>query len=70
MNSADRVALLAGIITIIAALGAMLRVLMKISWEMGQLAQRFTDHVEASAKTGTDFETRIRALERPYRRRY
>lgn len=69
MSGTDRfIALLAGIVTIIGALAAMLRVLMKISWEMGQLVQRFDDHVKASDRADADFENRIRTLERLRRR--
>ena len=44
MTSADRfVALLAGIVAIIGALAAVIRVLVKISYQMGQLVQRVED---------------------------
>jgi hypothetical protein len=70
MSSTERfVALLAGIIAIIGGIGAMLRYLVKISWDMGQLVQRFGDHVTDSGRTHTDQEARIRNLERGGRRR-
>jgi len=44
VTSADRfVALLAGIVAIIGALAAVIRVLVKISYQMGQLVQRVED---------------------------
>lgn len=62
------VALVVGIVTIIGALGAAIRVLLRISWQMGELVTRFGDHVEQATKIHSDQETRIRDLERPPRR--
>jgi hypothetical protein len=68
MGSAERfVALLVGILTIIGALAAAIRVLIRISWQMGQLVQRFGDHVTDASRIHQDQEERIRRLERPRR---
>ena len=69
MSSTERfVALLAGIITIIGALGGAIRLLARISWQVGQLVQRFGDHVENATKVHEDQEERLRGLERRRRR--
>ena len=63
------VALLAGLAAILTALGLMLRVLVKISWELGQMVQRYGDHVEQSKLIHADQEARIRRIEQGPSRR-
>lgn len=59
------VTLLVGLIVVLGGVFGSLRLLWVISWRMGQLIQRFGDHVTDANKIHTDQETRIRYLERP-----
>jgi hypothetical protein len=49
---------------------AILGVLLRIAWSMGQLVQRFGDHVTQADRIHSDQEDRIRRLERPERKRF
>jgi hypothetical protein len=63
-GSAERfVALLVGIIAILGGLAGIIKVLVTISWKMGQLIQQYNDHVTRSDKIHTDFEERMRRQE-------
>ncbi len=69
MTSTERfVALIVGIFAIIAGIAGMIRLLAKISWEMGKLIERFGDHISDATKIHADQEQRIRLLERGRRR--
>jgi hypothetical protein len=60
---------IAGWVAAIVALAGILGVLIRLSFQVGQLVQRFGDHVISADKIHGDQETRIRALEhRPARR--
>ena len=50
---------IAAIVGVLGILGLLLR----ISFQIGALVQRFGDHVSAADKVHSDQETRIRALE-------
>ena len=69
MNSAERfVALLAGFVTIILGIIGMIAMLVKISYQVGQLVQQFADHVEQDTRIQGDHEVRIRGIEQKGRR--
>jgi hypothetical protein len=59
------VAVLAGIVAILAGMGAGLRLLWRISWQMGQHLQRFDDHV---TEVHRGLDARLDALSRRGRR--
>jgi hypothetical protein len=61
------VALLVGVLTIIGLVGGALRVLWQISWRMGQLVERFDNHMKTESDLHQDQERRLRNLE-DYRR--
>ena len=42
---------------------AVIGLLWRIAWSMGQLLQQFTDHVTADQRVQDDHEDRIRAIE-------
>lgn len=67
-NAERFVALLVGIVAILGGIGAMLRVLIRISWRMGELVTRFGDHVRTSGDVHRDYEKRLRLLEDRTRR--
>lgn len=46
---------------------SILAILVRISFQLGSLMQRFSDHVLSADKIHGDQEGRIRALERPLR---
>lgn len=69
MGSTERfIALLASIAAVLTLLGAVLRVLMRISWQTGRLVERFGEHVTDAMRIHGDQETRIRNLESRRRR--
>jgi len=69
VSSTDRfIALLAGLAAILAVLGGALRYLARISYQMGQLTQRFGDHVSDASKIHEDQERRLREVEQRRRR--
>jgi hypothetical protein len=49
---------------------AILGVLLRIAWSMGQFVQRFGDHITQDDRIHADQENRIRRLERPERKRF
>jgi hypothetical protein len=58
------VTLLVGILTCTGFGVAVVRTLMRISWQLGQLVERFTDHLKDSADDHRDYEARLRDVER------
>lgn len=60
MNLTTLVAVVTGILGILG-------VLVRISWQMGRLVQRFGDHVQDASKIHVDQEQRLRTLEAGWR---
>jgi len=54
----------AALVSVAVAVLGILGLLLRISFQLGALVQRFGDHVSEADKVHADQETRIRALER------
>jgi C4-dicarboxylate-specific signal transduction histidine kinase len=68
-GSAERfIALLVGIIAILGGIGAMIRLLVTISMRVGQVVQRFDDHIKSDDEIHRQTQERLRDLEQ-YRNR-
>jgi hypothetical protein len=69
VTSTERfIALLVGIIAILTGISGMLVFLARISYKLGQLVQRFGDHVLSADRIHGDQETRLRNVENRTRR--